>query len=69
MAIENKMLKIKSVIPSAVTCNTLNLFFEIITVSAAQDCCYSFNISLSTPAIKQNALPEKTEPYSVFLYP
>ena len=69
MTIENKMLKIKSVIPSAVTCNTLNLFFEIITISAAKDCRYSFNISLSTPAIEQNALPEKTEPKSFSYIP
>ena len=69
MTIENKMLKIKFVIPATVTCNTLNLFFEIITISAAQDCCYSFNISLSTPAIKQNALPEKTEPKSFSYIP
>ena len=69
MTIENKMLKIKSVIPSAVTCNTLNLFFEIITISAAKDCCYSFNISLSTPAIEQNALPKKTEPKSFSYIP
>ena len=34
--IENKMLKIKSVIPSAVTCNTLLLFFEINAIGAAR---------------------------------
>lgn len=66
----NKTLKLKSLIPFADTHNAQQkLFFEIKAIGAAKDYFCSFNISLSTPAIKQNALPEKTEPKSFSYIP
>ena len=66
----NKTFILKLLIPFADTHNAQQkLFFEIKAIGAAKDYFCNFYMLLSTPAIKQNALPKKTEPKSFSYIP